>query len=125
MARLTLRDGRSYADLGQLVLKLAGEVQSGQTLDPKTLTSDFQDLVTNDLLQVEPGELRTGEGGYSGDQVAIRLHYDQTLTSAEGSLRIVNIVLPDLEGKSPEGDAGLAKVAQEAFGFITICGCAG
>lgn len=151
MARLKLRDGVTYGDVGDIVARLAGEAQNGVELESSDAIKEFKALIDEDLETVSG--LMVNEVSLSSvpsvedDSVFVNFHFDKTFTDSGKRVRIVNVVIPDFNDKLTaivrqgqpqdasvwkEGDpelerslADLSQVAKEAFGFIVICGCVG
>jgi hypothetical protein len=114
MARLKLKTGNGYAAVGQLLMEMARTERDGADLTP--LERQFEDLFDDRF------SASLKEGGK--DDVHLVFHRDRT---EQSGLRVVNVVVPDLDVKlrrKPEPGT-LDDVAAEAFGYVTIMGCAG
>lgn len=151
MARLKLKDGVTYGDVGDIVARLAGEAQSNVDIEASATINDFKALIDEELETVSG--LKVNEVSLPSvptaekDSVFVNFHFDKTITDSNRKVRIVNIVIPDFNDKltsivrqgalheegawnyeDPELErslADLSQVAKEAFGFIVICGCVG
>lgn len=151
MARLKLKDGVTYGEVGDVIARLAGEAQSGASLQNSQALEDFEELLDTSSEAVAGLALNefvtSSLPTVNGDSVFVNLHIDRTLDHEGKKVRVVNVVVPDFNDKltkiarqggvvgvASTGDsqeelnealADLSEVAKEAFGFIVICGCAG
>jgi hypothetical protein len=149
MARLRLKDGQTYRSVGHVVVKMAQAVHrddAKESFDPDPAydhEEEFQGLFEEPFLDV-PAELKTfHEPSMDKDGVMVLFHFDRTHRIEENgttrTVRVVNIAVPDFEGKTTSQNErnapstqeaqkdtfDLTDVAAEAFGFIVICGCVG
>lgn len=145
MARLLLKPGETYRSVGHVVVKMAEAVHRqdiAKAFDPKPAyqyEDEFQSLFNETFLEV-PESLKTlEEPEIDSDGTMVLFHFDRTRDIDGKTVRIINIAVPDFEGKStsqndrdepitqqPQHDNfDLTDVAAEAFGFIVICGCVG
>lgn len=148
MARLKLMDGKSYLMVGQVIADLATSKKRGQLADQQTQIDEFVGMIDEKcevFIGANSVAVSPGSGNDPQDaSVEVHLHFDRTEKRGDQSVRIVNVVVPDFEDKLAQikregtlnaliaADSDLEKavadldaVAKEAFGFITICGCAG
>lgn len=148
MARLKLKDGVTYKQVGQAIADLAAEAKGNgankfsiETTSGLTCLIDQSDdvLLDEPIVSFGPERVPTLEA----NSIQLAFHVDRTFEQDGHRVRIVNIVVPDFDdkvsrilrsdGKELESlDQEAAKslfdlddIAKEAFGFITICGCAG
>lgn len=132
MARLKLRTGESYSSVGTALLEMAEAVRRDtpeQRFSPDggmELSERFKSLFDERFVDGPPTLRATGDEGPVEDGVRLVLHFDRTVSEGGKTMRIVNVAVPDLTGKGRiDRDTGLSGIAEEAIGFITICGCAG
>lgn len=151
MARLKLKPGVTYGEVGDVVARLAGEAQAGTVAQDSEAIKAFTCLLDDSSEAIAGMALNdfvaSSLPSVTKDSVFVNLHFDRTLDHGENKVRVVNVVIPDFNDKltsiarqggfaeisSPDGSqdelneslADLSEVAKEAFGFIVICGCAG
>ena len=138
MARLKLKPGITYGDVGEVVTRMASESQTGQITLASPLLSDFTNLLDETIANVAFGQAEPDASTKAdANSVYVNFHFDRTIQLGENQVRVVNVVIPDFDGKSADasqqgggtgGDGSppdLGGVAKEAFGFIVICGCVG
>ena len=90
------------------------------------LSERFKALFDERFVDGPPTLLKTGDDGPVEDGVHLVLHFDRTVSEGGKTMRIVNVAVPDFTGKGRiDRDTGLSGIAEEAIGFVTICGCAG
>jgi hypothetical protein len=147
MARLTLRPNVTYQQVGDVVAQMAAHAKQGDKQAAEASIAELKDLISEDFEEVliGPSEYLGVESKETpkADSVQLNFHFDRTVQQDGHRVRIVNVVVPDFEdklgqviraGKIDSLKVGsdvhkaildLDAVAKEAFGFITICGCAG
>ncbi|WP_299289062.1 hypothetical protein [uncultured Tateyamaria sp.] len=148
MARLKLKDGVTYQQVGQAIAALATEAKDNRETTLSTNTIDGFTCLIDQSKEVLLDEPLVSFGpetfpSLETDSVQLAFHVDRTIEQAGQRVRVVNIVVPDFDDKVSRllRDGGkelksldreavkslidLDEVAKEAFGFITICGCAG
>lgn len=132
MARLKLKSGENYRSVGAALLEMAEAarreppeqgISATEGVDP---SERFKALFDERFVEGPPAlraaeeDLRVEEG------VRLVLHFDRTVSEGGKTMRIVNVAIPDLTGKGGmERESALSGIAEEAIGFITVCGCAG
>lgn len=147
MARLALKPGVSYAQVGQAIANIAA---SAKLLDEAAVNQDihhFRNLIDESqegIIDGPPVEFGASTiSTIEKSSVLINFHVDRTFEQDGFRVRVVNVVVPDFNDKIVErvkvGDfdieaegnkellttiLNLDAIAKEAFGFITICGCA-
>ena len=147
MARLTLQPDVTYQNVGDVIVQMASHAKQGDMIAAGGSLQQFKDLICQDCEQVliGPSEFLGVKATPTpaADSVQINFHFDRTFEQDGHTVRIVNVVVPDFDDKFGKlirsGDLDSLKVgadirqsvldldavAKEAFGFITICGCAG
>ena len=145
MARLKLKPGVNYRDIGYVISDMATEAKSSRTAIHSEHLDQLRALIDENkeaVLDVVPNWLEEERMPRStGNSVYLNVHFDRTIDHGGHKVRVVNIVVPDFDGKiskmirsgkldTSTNDLGagildLNDVAMEAFGFVVICGCAG
>ena len=148
MARLKLKQGIHYRDVGEVIADMATHAKEGNMSAVGTDADRLKGLIDQSgetILDIVPNQVRTGNiPDTKVDSVYLNVHFDHTERRDGYRVRIVNVVVPDFDGKLSQAlrkggfDAQIAEgrgedfrksivdldaIAMEAFGFITICGC--
>jgi hypothetical protein len=142
MARLKLKDGKTHRQVGEAIMKMGAATYRSNLAEPFDPTpayvfeEEFLDLFQDRAITV-PQTLKQVPHVPVEDGVAVLFHFDRTIEDDGRRMRIVNIAVPNFEGKltqrlqgaatksSGELEFELDDLAAEAFGYIVIFGCAG
>lgn len=142
MARLKLKDGKTHREVGETIMKMGAATYRSNPTEPFDPTpaydfeQEFLSLFQDRTLPI-PQSLKQMSQVPVEDGVAVLFHFDRTIEEAGKRMRIVNIAVPDFEGKitqrlattTPATTSGLEfeldDLAAEAFGYIVIFGCVG